>query len=159
MTQNKSDLISESFSIQLQSPKKKVPNHYTQHYPAKEKMHRAPFFGYWSKSEKLSEIKPPLIDNIFVVKQNQDFEVKNNFTPKCTACLAPLTQITFGFGARTTRLRPLFHLEKFIVVVQGAVFKRRRNFFGRFFFPPPPCWNFNPDLPNPYLLISCNIEI
>ena len=36
----------------------------------------------------------------------------------CTTCLAPLTQITFGFGARTTRLRPLFHLEKFIVVVQ-----------------------------------------
>ena len=34
-----------------------------------------------------------------------------------------------------------------------AVNKRRRNFFGHFWYPPPPCRNFNPDLPNPYLLI------
>ena len=41
----------------------------------------------------------------------------------------------------------------------GAVHKRRRNFFGRFRYPPPPCQNFDPDLPNFYFLISCNIGI
>ena len=41
----------------------------------------------------------------------------------------------------------------------GAVHKRRQNFLGHFWYPPPPCWNFNPDLPNPYLQISCNFEI
>ena len=41
----------------------------------------------------------------------------------------------------------------------GAVHKRRRNFFGRFWYPPPPCRNFDPDLPNFYLLISCTIGI
>ena len=43
--------------------------------------------------------------------------------------------------------------------MKGAVNKRRRNFFGRFWHPPPPCRNFDPDLPNFYLMISCNIEI
>ena len=41
----------------------------------------------------------------------------------------------------------------------GAVHKRCRNFLGHFWYPPPPCRNFKPNLPNPYLLISCNIEI
>ena len=41
----------------------------------------------------------------------------------------------------------------------GAVHKRRRNIFGHFWYPPPPCRNFDPDLPNFYLLISCNIGI
>ena len=44
-------------------------------------------------------------------------------------------------------------------IVLGAVHKRRRNFFGHFWYPPPPCRNFDPDLPNFYLLISCNIGI
>ena len=39
----------------------------------------------------------------------------------------------------------------------GAVHKRRWNFLGHFLIPSPPCRNFNPNLPNPYLLISCNI--
>ena len=34
----------------------------------------------------------------------------------------------------------------------GDIHKRRQNFFG-------PCRNFDPDLPNFYLLISCNIRI
>ena len=42
---------------------------------------------------------------------------------------------------------------------KGAVHKRRRNFLGHFLYPPPQCLNFNPDLPNPYLLIPCNIKI
>ena len=41
----------------------------------------------------------------------------------------------------------------------GAIHKRRRNFFGCFWYPPPPCRNFDPDLPNFHLLISCNIGI
>ena len=41
----------------------------------------------------------------------------------------------------------------------GTLHKRRRNFFGLFWYPPPPCRNFDPDLPNFYLVISCNIEI
>ena len=33
-------------------------------------------------------------------------------------------------------------------------------FSGSFFlYPPPPCRNFDPDLPNVYILISCNIQI
>ena len=39
------------------------------------------------------------------------------------------------------------------------VHKRCRNCFGHFWYPPPPCRNFDPDLPNVYLQISCNIEI
>ena len=41
----------------------------------------------------------------------------------------------------------------------GAIHKRRRYLFGRFWYPPPPCQNFDPDFPNFYLLISCNIGI
>ena len=40
-----------------------------------------------------------------------------------------------------------------------AVHKRCRKFFGRFLYPPPPYRNFDPDLPNFYDLISCNIGI
>ena len=40
-----------------------------------------------------------------------------------------------------------------------AVHNRCRNCFGRFWYPPPPCRNFDPDLPNFYLLLSCNNEI
>ena len=40
----------------------------------------------------------------------------------------------------------------------GAVHKRRRNFLA-VLIPPPPCRNFDPDLPNFHLLISCNIGI
>ena len=40
-----------------------------------------------------------------------------------------------------------------------AVHKRRRNSFGHFWYPPPPFRNFDPDLPNFYLLIFCNIGI
>ena len=41
-----------------------MPNHdpeHSEHYPPKEKMHRAPFFEDLSQNEKLSEIKPPLV--------------------------------------------------------------------------------------------------
>ena len=41
----------------------------------------------------------------------------------------------------------------------GAVHKRRRNSFWPFLNPNPPCRNFDADLPNFYLLISCNIGI
>ena len=41
----------------------------------------------------------------------------------------------------------------------GAIHKRCQNFFGHFWYPPSPCRNFDPDLPNFYLLISCNIGI
>ena len=34
---------------------------------------------------------------------------------------------------------------------------RRQNFFGHFWYLPHPCRNFNPELPNPCLLISCNV--
>ena len=47
-----------------------MPNHFPEHYPAKEKMLRTViwqlFCGDWSKSEKLSEIKPPLEKNYTV---------------------------------------------------------------------------------------------
>ena len=45
--------------------------------------------------------------------------------------------------------------------LQGAVHKRCRNFLAVFDTPLPhaPCRNFDPDLPNSYLLISCNIRI
>ena len=39
----------------------------------------------------------------------------------------------------------------------GAVHKRRRNSFWPFLNPPPPYRNFDLDLLNFYLLISCNI--
>ena len=45
------------------------------------------------------------------------------------------------------------------LIIYGAVYKRCRNFFGDFWYPPPLCRNFYPDLPNSYLLMSCNIEI
>ena len=59
--QTKGGLIS-SFSRLLKSPKRCAKN-YPEHYPSKEKMLRiilGTFFGDWSQSEKLSEIKPPL---------------------------------------------------------------------------------------------------
>ena len=60
----KGGLISERFLIWLQSPKK-VPNHSPQHYPPREKLLKAViwhlFFGDWSKNEKVSDIKPPLL--------------------------------------------------------------------------------------------------
>ena len=43
-------LISEHFSVWLQSPKKGAKSR--------------PFFGDWSQSEKLSEINPPLIKSV-----------------------------------------------------------------------------------------------
>ena len=46
-----------------------------------------------------------------------------------------------------------------VVSVTRVVHKRHRNFFGCFWYPSPPCWKFDPDLPNFYLLISCNIRI
>ena len=49
--------------------------------------------------------------------------------------------------------------EHLFVIALGAIHKRRRNIFGRFWYPPPPCWNFDSDLPNFYILISCNIRI
>ena len=64
----KGSLISESFSLQLQSLKK-VPNHLPEHYPPKEKgVIWYPFFGDWSQSEKLSEMKQPLCWLPFEVK-------------------------------------------------------------------------------------------
>ena len=47
----------------LKSSKKKVSNHDPEHYPSKEKMLRVLqlSFGDLSQSEKLSEIKPPLV--------------------------------------------------------------------------------------------------
>ena len=44
-----------------------------------------------------------------------------------------------------------------VPIFLGAVHKRCQNFFGHFWYPPPPCRNFSPDLPNHYLVISCNI--
>ena len=40
----------------------------------------------------------------------------------------------------------------------GVIHKRRWNFFGCFWYRVPSlCWNFDPELPHFYLLISCNI--
>jgi uncharacterized Fe-S cluster-containing radical SAM superfamily enzyme len=62
---SKGGLFSESFSLWLKSQKKKVPNYCPEHYPRKEKTLRVviwhPFFKDLSHSEKLSEIKPPLV--------------------------------------------------------------------------------------------------
>ena len=43
--------------------------------------------------------------------------------------------------------------------LKGPSIKDVRIFWGHFWPPPPPCRNFDPDLPNFYLLISCNIKI
>ena len=40
-----------------------------------------------------------------------------------------------------------------------AVHKIRQNLFGHFWYPPSQCRNFDPELTNSYLLISCNIGI
>ena len=37
--------------------------------------------------------------------------------------------------------------------------EKTSDFFWPFLIPPPPCWKFDPDLPNFYLLVSCNIGI
>ena len=54
---SKGGLFSESFLIWLKFSKKKVPNHYSEHYSPLEKMLRivflAPFFGDLSQNEKL----------------------------------------------------------------------------------------------------------
>ena len=55
-------LISEISSHWLQSPKK-VPNYYPEYYLPIEGSDLAPFFGDWSQSEKLSEIKQPLVND------------------------------------------------------------------------------------------------
>ena len=47
---------------------------------------------------------------------------------------------------------------KYEFYTRGRPYKTS-GFFWPFLIPPPPCRNFNPDLSNPYLLISCNIEI
>ena len=39
------------------------------------------------------------------------------------------------------------------------IFIKDVRFFLPFLIPPPPCQNFDPDLPNFNLLISCNIRI
>ena len=47
-----------------------MPNHYPEHYLPKEKINQdtdlAPFFGYLSQSQDLSEIKPPLAEYLWV---------------------------------------------------------------------------------------------
>ena len=62
-TSSKGGSISERFSLWHKS-QNKVPNHYPEHYPPKEKMVRIViwylFFGHFSQSENLSEMKPPL---------------------------------------------------------------------------------------------------
>ena len=45
------------------------------------------------------------------------------------------------------------------LLTKGPFIKDVGNFFGRFWYPPSPCRNFDPDLPNFFLLISCNIGI
>ena len=57
---SKGGLITESFSIWLHL-RKNVTNHYPEHYPPKENIVIWHIFCRWTKSEKLSEIKPPLI--------------------------------------------------------------------------------------------------
>ena len=45
------------------------------------------------------------------------------------------------------------------LLTKGPFIKDVGNFFGRFWYPPSQCRNFDPDLPNFFLLISCNIGI
>ena len=49
--------------------------------------------------------------------------------------------------------------ENMVRISWGPSIKDVGIFLAIFDTPPPPCRNFNPDLPNPYLLISYNIEI
>ena len=59
----KSRMVSESLSLWLKSIKK-LPNHFSEHYPPKEKMLMKVIWHLFRRfellSEKLSEIKPSL---------------------------------------------------------------------------------------------------
>ena len=64
------------------------------------------------------------------------------------------------FSLQTKKVSAKQWVETFSELVSlGAVHKRRRNFFAVVDTPPPPCQILDPDLPNFYLLISCNIII
>ena len=56
--------------------------------------------------------------------------------------------------------RPKIARYDYLFLILGAIHKRHRNFLAVYlWYPPPPCRNFDPDLPNFFLLISCNIRI
>ena len=71
----------------------------------------------------------------------------------------PETDILPGanFGHQSLSICVVYH--KCIHLWYGAIYKRPWNIFGLFWYPLPPYQNFDPDLPNFYFLISCNIRI